>query len=51
MGRGNPKIYLLFHKNADGRLYVNEWYEYDKYDNYGHGFGIITEMKERRLLV
>ena len=22
---------------ADGRLYVNEWYEYDKYDNYGHG--------------
>lgn len=36
MGRGSPKYTYYFIK-ADGRLYVNEWYEYDKYDNHGHG--------------
>ena len=29
--------YTYYFIKADGRLYVNEWYEYDKYDNYGHG--------------
>ena len=29
--------YTYYFIKADGRLYVNEWYEYDKYDNHGHG--------------
>ena len=29
--------YTYYFIKSDGRLYVNEWYEYDKYDNHGHG--------------
>lgn len=34
---GVDYVMACYRAKEDGRIYVNEWYEYDKYDNRGHG--------------
>ena len=34
---GVDYVMACYRAKEDGSLYVNEWYEYDKYDNRGHG--------------